>query len=517
MAENAGFTSQGPQFKLEGRAVQAQKQELRMSQQQIQSLNLLAMGSTDLRAAIYTEAEKNPALEIINDPLVSGAGKTKTKETSSHFSDNTHYAAVSAAGALASDNFQEALESEPDERESLQDHLEHQFNAMNHTEAEEKLGLKLIHNLDSQGHHILAPVSLLDKNNPEETASLLSKCMTEIRSLDPVGTCCINVTESLLVQAQLRGNAPRASLFILDGHLDFLDPPQTEKINKKIETFVKTQKDLSFLNETQKKQLADINAHPFTAQDIDDAVTFIRTLDPYPARDFGTSEAHYIAPDVYVTKIPITEDKDDEEHGIIATQEPYCFKITLAHESVPQISISPEFEKLASASSDTAGHHFASSSVRDAKSFLENIQFRESTIAKACAAIVRAQLAFFSHGPRYLVPLRQKDIADKIGVHNTTISRMASEKYIQCEWGLFEIGYFFTNAVGDAELTGAPSSSKESVKYEIAQLLASQPKDAKPLSDQKIADMLSEKGITIARRTVAKYRSELEINSSYSR
>lgn len=551
MSDGKGFASPLPQLKLEGRAVQTQKQELRMSQQQIMSLNLLAMGSTDLRQAIYAEAEKNPALEIVRDSLVFGSGGAKEKVLSSHFSDDTHYGSATAAGALASDNFEAALESEPDDREPLQDHLEHQFNAMHHTETEEKLGLRLIHNLDAQGHHILAPVSLLQKDDPHETLALLLKCISQIQSLDPVGTCCKDVTESLLVQAKYRGDANRAVLFLLDGHLDFLDPPQSTKIIRKVETFVKTQTSLSFLSDKEKATLADITAKPFTEKEIDEAVSFIRTLDPYPARDFGVSDAHYIVPDVYVTRIPITEEKDDPEHGIIATQGPYCFKVTVARDTVPQLTLSPEFKKLAEKedgnkkeNKDTAkivpskkeDHKFAVSSLHDAQVFINSVQFRESTVAKACAAIVKSQQAFFAYGPRYLVPLRQKDIAETVGVHEATISRMASEKYIQCEWGLFEIGYFFTNAVGknmtagstgmlraepisagDLVISGGPALSKEAVKYEISQILGAQPKDAKPLSDQKIADMLVIKGITIARRTVAKYRSELEINSSYSR
>ena len=122
------------------------------------------------------------------------------------------------------------------------------------------------------------------------------------------------------------------------------------------------------------------------------------------------------------------------------------------------------------------------------------------------------QAAFFEQGPRSLAPLRQKDVAELLGVHETTISRMANGKYVQCEWGLFEIGYFFTNQVGTDK-----STSQTGVKAEIEEILKAHEGDKKPLSDQKIADMLAERGIKIARRTVAKYRAALNINSSYSR
>ena len=168
--------------------------------------------------------------------------------------------------------------------------------------------------------------------------------------------------------------------------------------------------------------------------------------------------------------------------------------------------------------------------------------YRESTTLKAAQEIVAAQIEFFRKGARYLAPLRQKDIAEKLGVHETTISRMANSKYLSCEWGIFPISYFFTNAVGTSkpeksatknealqtsgdslsnEKSAAPHNnapiSKEAVKYEIAQILDEHKNDKKALSDQKISDLLAEKGIKVARRTVAKYRNELNVSSSYER
>lgn len=512
--------SQG--MKLSARAVQVQQQ--RMSQQQIMSLNLLAMGSLDLRDAIYGKAAENPALEIVSDTLEQGA--KIARENRSRFSDNTRYGSATAAGQLASDNFQAALESHVDDRETLQEHLERQFNSMRHSPEEEALGLRLIRNLDANGFHLLAPISLLDKQNPVHTAEFLQSCMEKIRALDPIGTCCSGVEESLLVQARIRGDASAVTLFILDGHLDFLNPPQSAKVLKKIAAFCADQKNLSFAGE----QSFLVDAEDLTENDIDEAISYIRTLDPYPARNFGTSEAHYIAPDVYVERIPLTD--EDETNGIVESGG-YSFKLTLSRDSVPKIAVSKDYAALAEnaqkaeTEQQKAERRFVQDSIRDAKVFIESVQFRETTIAKACAEIVRRQTRFFAEGPRYLAPLRQKDIADAVGVHEATISRMANRKYLQCEQGLFEIGYFFTNAVGASDAAseqnqnsvpaGDAPNSKEAVKYEISQMLAAHKNDKKPLSDQKIADALAEKGIKIARRTVAKYRSELNVSSSYER
>ena len=514
-------------MKLSARAVQVQQQ--RMSQQQIMSLKLLAMCSLDLRDEVYSKAAENPALEILADDLERG---TKiARETRSRFSDNTRYGSATAAGKIASDNFQAALESQVDDRETLQEHLERQFNSMRHTPEEETLGLRLIHNLDSNGFHLLAPISLLDKNNPVHTSAFLQECMAQIRALDPVGTCCSGTEESLFVQAKLRGDASPATLFILDGRLDFLNPPQSAKVLKKIEAFFKDRASLAFSSQSESDVLERAQKEPFTEADIDEAIAYIRTLDPYPARNFSSGGAHYIAPDVYVERIPQTE--EDEKNGIVESGG-YSFKLTLARDTVPKIGISKEYAALTEnagkpgTEAQKADRRFAQDAIRDAKVFIESVQFRESTIARACAEIVRRQARFFAEGPRYLAPLRQKDVAEVVGVHEATISRMANGKYVQCDQGLFEIGYFFTNAVGDALTAdrgqnqeqgeaGVVPASKEAVKYEIAQILEAHKNDKKPLSDQKIADALAEKGIKVARRTVAKYRGELHINSSYER
>ena len=169
--------------------------------------------------------------------------------------------------------------------------------------------------------------------------------------------------------------------------------------------------------------------------------------------------------------------------------------------------------------------------------FIEDLEFRNKTIVKACCAIVRFQLAFFEKGPQFLLPLRQKDIAEVINVHEATVSRMANSKFIQCEWGLFPVKYFFSSSIAQvakaqnskiknndsaAKHTEGGSSandsiSKESVKFEIAKIINSQKQGEKRLSDQKIVEQLEKIGIKIARRTVAKYRSQLNIESSYSR
>jgi len=158
---------------------------------------------------------------------------------------------------------------------------------------------------------------------------------------------------------------------------------------------------------------------------------------------------------------------------------------------------------------------FVRDHVKDAQWFIRSIAQRNQTLLRISKAIVEFQRDFFRRGPKYLKPLTLKDIAQAVDVHETTVSRIANSKYIQTEWGIFELKYFFTNSISGAGSTGS-QFSKEGVKHRIREIIEEH-SSSKRLSDQKIADILAERGIKIARRTVAKYRQELDILSSYDR
>lgn len=511
------------------------------------SLNLLSMSSTELRNEIYSFAEKHPALEIVRDSLESGVSSSRTQiANNSRFSDNTHYGTSSSSGSAASDNFQAALESNADDREPLTDHLLHQLNSMHISDDEKSLCEKLIYNLDEKGFHVLAPVSFLNAENPLHTEDFLNHCLCLVQNLDPIGCCTNNFRESLFVQAKISGNASNLALFLLESgeHFDFLNPPQIPKIQKKLADHLSSQKKLKFAS----KNGIQLTKEDFSEEEIQAALDFIRTLDPYPARNFGVSQTHFIAPDVIVTKNPDFSDSKPALSGsepALSVSGPALsvsgpeFSVTFAREFLPRLEISKDYTQLIKSTQikdgDTSEQaerkkaelKFARNSVNEAKVFIDSVLYRESTILKAAQEIVAHQAEFFRKGARFLAPLRQKDIAEKLGVHETTISRMANSKYLSCEWGIFPISYFFTNAVSSTKPAASGSSktssdenaaiSKEAVKYEIAQILEEHKNDKKALSDQKISDILAEKGIKVARRTVAKYRSELNINSSYER
>ncbi len=462
-------------FSQQQKASQVQTQ--RLSQAQIQSLRLLSLNAEDLCDEIYAQAEKNPALEVV--PF-----------------DSVHTGQVTASGEEKAEAFQKVLESRPDERETLFSYLDNQLNLLKISPEEKTFCQKIIGNLDDRGFYILAPVTLVNIT-AGESPELLDRCIEIVRGLEPAGICVSNVQESLLLQARIKGGGKEPVFFLLDGHMDFMSPPQPEKILKKISDYVKEQKKLAF----NKKDFSELEN--LDLEVVSNALDFIRTLDPYPARNFSSSDTHYVTPDIYVEKVFEPVEELDFQKREVPADDACSFKVVISDKVIPAVRVSDEF----AASQKTSD--FAKKAVREAGVFLESLEYRENTIAKAACVIVARQLDFFKKGPGHLSPLIQKDIADAIGVHETTISRMASSKYLECQWGLFPVKYFFTNAV-DADAT------QENIKVQIKKIIEEN-KDAKKLSDQKISDLLAAGGIKVARRTVAKYRASLNIDSSFAR
>jgi RNA polymerase sigma-54 factor len=200
------------------------------------------------------------------------------------------------------------------------------------------------------------------------------------------------------------------------------------------------------------------------------------------------------------------------------------FVIVLNDEEIPVLGINPFFMKVAV--KKTAGgtgkgntaetkpvRDFARENIKEARWFIQSINQRNHTLLRVSRAIVEFQRDFFVNGPKNLAPLTLRDIAQELGIHEATVSRTSNGKYMQTEWGIFELRYFFTNSISGLGSTGS-RYSKEGVKEIIRELIT---REKRRCSDQEIADLLSQRGIPLARRTVAKYRNELDLGSSYNR
>jgi len=443
-----------------------QEQRLKMNPQLYQSIRLMALPVVDLRETIQAELERNPALEIIEDKTTISLDSAlkETKEEDDYFEATSDSGFTRRGTDEDADEQQKFIEGALSRPETLQEHLLWQLRLQPIDEDVRRIGELLIQNLDADGFH-KEPVELLLKDeNPDKVAAALDL----VRRLDPQGTCTANYKESLMVQAQLMPDAPDGILEALE-HLELLEKGKIAEVAKKI-----------------KRSEAEVN----------EILERIKELSPFPGRQFDSSEVRFVVPDVQVVR------KNEE------------FVIILNDEEIPVLGINPFFMKLSDGKDgEKPVRDFVRENIKEARWFIRSINQRNHTLLKVMRAIVEFQRTFFAKGPKYLAPLTLKDIAQEIGVHETTVSRIANGKYVQTEWGIFEIRYFFTNSISGAGSSGS-RYSKEAVKEIIREIIQS---EEGSLSDQDIADLLSRRGIPLARRTVAKYRKELDLGSSYTR
>lgn len=460
---------------------QSQKQIQKLSHLQIQALNMLSMSTDDLKEFIAKAASDNPALEIVyknNDIRRQG---------------------------VDSNVYQQTLESTEDKSETLQSHLMHQLNLINLTKDEYELSQKLIYNLDPNGFYgsMLAPETLLNKKRPVQDKKMLAECIDRIQKMDPVGVCCKGPEESLYVQAKNDRDCPEVALFILDGHLDLLNPPEAERVFKKLQDYQKEWHSKKFAGQII------LDTIPYDEDSVQTALDFILRLNPHPAQGYtkDTNDS-FEAPDIVlrVEKVPGYRPDDDFSRGLVSGDMSCHFQVKYASGVLPELRVSPDFS-------------FDKENTQKALELISSLQFRESTIVLQGCAIVKKQKEFFLKGENYLAVLNRKDIADILGIHESTVSRMSAKngsKYIQTEWGLFPASYFFPSGVAAVAGDGMKTTvSSTVIEKKIAEILKEQGENK--LSDSKLTQMLNESGIKIARRTVTKYRSRAGIRNSYER
>lgn len=495
-----------------------QRLEQRMSQSQIQSLDVLAMPTIELRERIAEEVAENPALELIRgtqQQSIPSAGLTKPLDYAPKMERREPFyrndRAVSAFSAEASDAFQTFLENIPaPQRQSLQSHLleqlfVHKLNPLTASFAE-----RIIGNLTQDGFHVvpvheLFKAELSQKSNKKGSALTRHKiahALSIVRRLDPIGCATKDFKQSLLVQAKILFHDKIA-----------IDPVYSYTIDILANHFAYLEKARPYSLVRAVNENADI-PYKLTQENAEDILSLIASLNPFPGRAFAAD----ITLDEYIIPTAFIERNDQE------------FSIKINDLEVPLLTVSSEFQNLISHTKDAAAKTYIKEQTQKAKAFIGSLNQREKTIVAVLRKIVAVQEAFFLTGDkRRLVPLTQQQIAKELDIHESTVSRTVAGKYVQCQWGTFEIQYFFTNSVSAQPQSGTLSQSdtsaspdipatREGVKDCIKELLTEQAAKGAKLSDQKISDLLQARfGISVARRTVAKYRKELDIGSSYSR
>ena len=446
-----------------------QVQRLKMTPQIYQSIQLMALPLHELTNRIHEELEKNPALELIEEKSIVSLEEystPKNEDKENYFENSSDSGYTSREGKEATDRKQKFIEGALSRPESLQEHLMSQLLLHSLSKEQFEVGELLIHNLDSNGFFQEDPNTLL--NTDQE--NILPVMLDIVRSFDPPGICVKDYKESLVLQAQLLVEAPEGSIEIIKDYLPLIKKKSYKELSKILD---------------------------LPLEEIDSIIEFIQSLNPYPGRLFSTSPPVYVIPDIMVTV------KNGE------------FVLVLNDEEIPVLGISPFFEETQYKKGEKSTQQYVKNSIRDAKWFINSIHLRNKTLVKIATVIVEFQRNFFMKGPKYLVPLTLKDVASEVEVHETTVSRISNAKYMQTEWGIFPIKYFFTNSISGPG-SGGSRFSKGGVKEIIRELLENYT-SGKHLSDQKISDLLKLQGINIARRTVAKYRSELSIDSSFER
>jgi RNA polymerase sigma-54 factor len=448
----------------------------------------MALPVLDLREKITEELEKNPALEVLEDNGVVSldAAYSPKKEEEEYFETTSDSGFISRPSSEASDEHRKFIEGALARSETLQEHLLRNLRLTPAGEELRRIAELIIQNLDENGFHKEPPGLLLKGESPVR----IREALDLVRSLDPPGCATSDFRESLAVQARLLPGAPEGMEQALE-HLELLE---REKFAEAARKLGRSEDEIRFIF---KRIQGD--------------------LTPFPGRGFSSGEeTRYVVPDIQV----ITREGD--------------FVIILNDEEIPVLGISPFFMKIAEqkktpGAAPAAGpgtgagigsraeikqvRDFARENIREARWFIHSINQRNHTLLRVSRAIVEFQREFFVKGPKYLAPLTLRDIAQELGLHEATVSRTANGKYMQTEWGIFELRHFFTNSISGMGSAGS-RYSKEGVKEIIRELITA---ENRRLSDQEIAESLARRGISLARRTVSKYRNELDLGSSHNR
>ena len=350
---------------------------------------------------------------------------------------------------------------------SLSEHLEWQLRLLDIPAHLERAAVNVIGNLDGDGRYV---------GDPEEIATS-SGCSSEtvdrarsiVMSLDPVGCGAADVKECLLAQIEAQGEENTLATELVKLHFEDLQPHRLQHLSK---------------------------ATGYDVQTLNAELDFIKTLDPYPGRRFSSEEATYVAPEVYIEKV-------DDEYVIYFTDE-----------GSPRLRISNTYHQLLD-QSDTSkeAKDFIKEKMRSAVDLLRNIEHRRQTIYRVVECIVRRQRGFLDHGVQHLKPMMLKDVAEDIGMHLSTISRVVNRKYAHTPQGVIEIRRFFSEGMMNEE---GEEVSTRILKLGIKKMVEEE--DTKnPLTDEDIVKLLGKGGVKLSRRTVAKYRDQMNIPGSRER
>jgi RNA polymerase sigma-54 factor len=449
-----------------------QEQRLRMTPQLYQAIRIMALPLADLQLTIDQELERNPALEVVSEDPTDSLDELEDRPEEELFGDSSDPGFQSLRTDADPDARQRFLEGALQRPETLREHLLWQLRLQPVDPEVLRAAELLIRHLDDNGFLLEPPETAA----PDIDPVTLGRARRLVQGFDPIGTCVADYRESLTVQIRHHdAPAPHAAA-VVEGHLDALERGRLDEIAHALDI-------------------------PVGA--VHEVLAFVRTLEPLPGRNFPSEPTRYVVPDVIVRM-------HDGELAIILNEE-----------VIPVLGVDSFFERiggngLGPTAAGKEARRFAKTNLQEARSFIRNVAARNRSLVRVTRKVVDHQREFFRSGPKQLRPLTLRDVAEEVDLHEATVSRIVNGKFVQTEWGIYELRHFFTNSISGAGSRGS-QYSKAGVKEVVREIIEAERPDGKRLSDSRIAAILAERGIKIARRTVAKYRGELDIESSLER
>lgn len=480
-------------------------QQLTMTPQLQQAIRLLQLSTLDLQTEIQQALDSNPMLETEehdhelpsennNDSFDSDTAKAseapepETQELDEQWSDDkmpndlpvdsqwddtfqTTAGVSSGAGPASDDDFD--YDSRHATTDDLQGHLEWQLNLTPMSDTDREIATMLIDGVDNDGYLHTSIEDVLESLDPEleveedEVVAVLKR----LQQFDPAGVFCRDLRECLLLQLnQLPSDTPwlEESKLVISEYISLLGSKDYPTLMRK----------------TRLKE-----------EDLKAVLRLVKELNPKPGAGVSSEQSEYVIPDVVVRNI-----RDE-------------WRVELNPEIAPKLRVNADYASLVRRSDSSADNAFLKDHLQEARWFIKSLQSRNDTLLKVATKIVEYQIEFFEEGEEKMKPLVLHDIAEAVGMHESTISRVTTQKFMHTPRGIFELKYFFSSHVSTD--TGGECSST-AIRAMIKKLIAEE-NQRKPLSDNKIATMLGEKGIQVARRTVAKYREAMMIPPSNER
>jgi RNA polymerase sigma-54 factor len=447
-------------------------QTLTMTPQLQQAIRLLQLPVLDLNAQIQEALEENIMLEMEDLPDVPQTSAETTAEVETIRAEDTwqERSAERIADGGWNGEGRPITEFADESGQTLREHLLWQLEMEDFSPRQLVIGEAIVDSINDDGY-LSVDLDEIDASLDEASgisAQEIEETLVKVQRLDPVGVGARSISECIILQLQqLDPSTPGLALAVelAEHHLDLIASRDYGELRRSLRT---------------------------SEEDLHDALALVRSCNPKPGLAVSPAATEYVIPDVFVRKI------DNR------------WQVEISPTGVPRLSVNQQYARLLRGSGD---HAVLRSQLQEARWLIRSLEIRNETLMKVATCIVARQTEFLDHGDEAMKPMVLRDVAEEIGMHESTISRVTTNKYMHTPRGVIEFKYFFSSHLSSVD---GQDQSSTSVRAKIRKLIGVE-NPAKPLSDSKIAKLLAEEGISVARRTVAKYRESMNIESSSDR